>query len=110
MLSTKEDNPCEKVRILHCTHHDEKPNEWECYNISKKIFPATTGYVQHGVIKHCVLLYITGIHSPLLHMYFIWRNPLRLHIIIKRIKTGISGFKPRITQESITILISTVVL
>ena len=28
----------------------------------------------------------------------------------KRIKTGISGFKPRITQESITILISTVVL
>ena len=43
-------------------------------------------------------------------MYFIWRNPLRLHIIIKHIKTGISGFKPRITQESITILISTVVL
>ena len=43
-------------------------------------------------------------------MYFIWRNPLRLHIIIKHIKTGISGFKPRITQKSITILISTVVL
>ncbi len=43
-------------------------------------------------------------------MYFIWRNPLRLHIIIKRIKTGISGFKPRITQEIIKILISTVVI
>ena len=35
-------------------------------------------------------------------MYFNWQNPFRLHIIIKSIKTGISGFKPRITQESIS--------
>ena len=46
----------------------------------------------------------------MLCMYFIWQNPFRLHMIIKSIKkTGISGFKPMITQESITILISTVV-
>ena len=47
---------------------------------------------------------------PKLCIHFIWQNPFRLQIMVKTIKTGISGFKPRIIQESIKILISTVVL
>ena len=73
-------------------------------NSATRRSPTIRPYVHYNMPHLKIQLYVC------ICMYFIWRNPLRLHIIIKRIKTGISGFKPRITQESITILISTVVL